>query len=79
MNLNKYSQITGIAVCIFGIYAMKDAQGNQESFDECHGDSDATRGYHDHAASPSENLFISFISCLHGESVSADGPPPRGP
>ncbi len=71
-----HAPLIGYAVDGYGIYAMKDAQGNEETLDECRGNTDETRGYHYHAASPSENLFI---GCLHGESVDAGGPPPGGP
>lgn len=70
-----HAPLIGYAVDGYGIYAMKDAQGNEESLDECRGITDETRGYHYHAASPSENLFI---GCLHGESVRAAGGPPPG-
>ncbi|WP_426370074.1 YHYH protein [Pseudocolwellia sp. HL-MZ7] len=70
-----HAPLIGYAVDGYGIYAMKDIQGNEESLDECRGNTDDARGYHYHAASPSENLFI---GCLHGESISAGGPPGGG-
>jgi hypothetical protein len=78
-----YAPLIGYAPDGYAIYAMKDAQGNEaEALDECRGTSDAIRGYHYRAASPSENMMI---GCLHGETVrSEDGPPggrppPDGP
>ena len=56
---------------------MKDAEGKEEKIlDECRGTTDDSRGYHYHAASPSENMFI---GCLHGETVRPAGGPPGGP
>jgi hypothetical protein len=70
-----HAPLIGYAADGYGIYAMKDAEGNEESLDECRGNTDAIRGYHYHAASPSENLFI---GCMHGETVRPVGPPPGG-
>ncbi|MFT6927162.1 MAG: hypothetical protein ACJAZP_002791 [Psychromonas sp.] len=76
-----HAPLIGYAADGYGIYAMKNAEGKEvELLDECRGISDEIRGYHYHAASPSENMFI---GCFHGETVrSADGPPggpPGGP
>jgi len=76
-----HAPLIGYASDGYGIYAMKDAKGKAaEGLDECRGQTDDVRGYHYHAASPSEN---GFITCLHGESVSTGrrggGPPPGGP
>lgn len=79
-----HAPLIGYASDGYGIYAMKDAKGNESTgLDECRGQTDDVRGYHYHAASPSENLFI---GCLHGESVrpsggpdGRNGPPPGGP
>lgn len=70
-----HAPLIGYAIDGYGIYAMRDANGNEETLDECRGNTDSTRGYHYHAASPSENLFI---GCLHGESVRPAGGPPGG-
>tara|TARA_R110002167_G_scaffold339500_1_gene547239 strand:+ start:6167 stop:6676 length:510 start_codon:yes stop_codon:yes gene_type:complete len=70
-----HAALIGYATDGYGIYAMKDAQGKEESLDECRGTNDDTRGYHYHAASPSENIFI---GCLHGESVRPAGELPGG-
>jgi hypothetical protein len=62
-----YAPLIGYAPDGYAIYAMRDAQGHEaESLDECRGTTDAVRGYHYRAASPSENLII---GCLHGDSV----------
>ncbi|MFW8592344.1 YHYH protein [Glaciecola sp. 2405UD65-10] len=51
----------------FGIYGMLDAQGNEASdLDNCRGHEDDTRGYHYHAASVAENMFI---GCFSGETA----------
>ncbi|WP_372883164.1 YHYH protein [Psychromonas sp.] len=72
-----HAALIGYAADGYGIYAMKDAQGKEVPLDECRGTTDDIRGYHYHAASPSENMFI---GCMHGETVrqagaSAGGPP----
>lgn len=72
-----HAPLIGYASDGYGIYAMKDSKGKEvEGLDECRGQTDDIRGYHYHAASPSENKFI---SCLHGESIRparpAGGPP----
>ncbi|MFT6896760.1 MAG: hypothetical protein ACJA13_001163 [Paraglaciecola sp.] len=55
----------GYALDGYGIYAMVDASGFEETdLDECRGHSDDPRGYHYHVASPGENMFI---GCFHGE------------
>ena len=74
-----HAPIIGYAADGYGIYAMKDAQGNEAiELDECRGQTDDVRGYHYHAASPSENMFI---GCLSGESIQTagggGGPPPE--
>ncbi|WP_299263166.1 YHYH protein [uncultured Psychrosphaera sp.] len=72
-----HAPLVGYAPDGYGIYAMEDALGKEESLDECRGSTDEVRGYHYHAASPSENMII---GCISGETVrSADehaGPPP---
>lgn len=75
-----YAPLVGYAADGYGIYAMKDAAGKEaEALDECRGTSDAVRGYHYRAASPSENMMI---GCLHGEvplsAGGADIGPPQG-
>ncbi|MDO6695213.1 YHYH protein [Aliiglaciecola sp. 3_MG-2023] len=71
-----HAPLIGYASDGYGIYAMRDAQGKEaEPLDECRGQSDDVRGYHYHAASPSENMFI---GCLHGESIRPAGGPPGG-
>ena len=74
-NEDGHAPLIGYASDGYGIYAMKNAAGNEESLDECRGITDDIRGYHYHAASPSENLFI---GCLHGETVRPAGGPPGG-
>ena len=68
-----HAPLIGYAIDGYGIYAMRDTSGKEESLDECRGNTDEVRGYHYHAASPSENMFI---GCLHGESVRPAGGPP---
>ena len=72
-----HAALIGYAVDGYGIYAMKNAKGKEELLDECRGTTDDIRGYHYHAASPSENMFI---GCMHGKTVkTAGGPPDGGP
>ncbi|MCU7371167.1 YHYH protein [Paucibacter sp. O1-1] len=61
-----HAPLIGYASDGYGIYAMRNSEGKEESLDECRGITDDTRGYHYHAASPSENMFI---GCMHGETV----------
>lgn len=71
-----HAPLVGYAADGYGIYAMNDAEGKQtETLDECRGTTDEIRGYHYHAASPSENMII---GCLHGQSVRPAGGPPGG-
>jgi hypothetical protein len=76
-----HAALLGYALDGYGIYGMKDSEGNEESLDECRGITDETRGYHYHAAGPGENMFI---GCFHGKTVAsttgnAGGPPAGGP
>tara|TARA_R110001592_G_scaffold362770_1_gene678153 strand:+ start:2524 stop:3558 length:1035 start_codon:yes stop_codon:yes gene_type:complete len=75
-----HAPLVGYASDGYGIYALKDTEGKEaEPLDECRGQTDDVRGYHYHAASPSENMFI---GCFHGETVrpeGSDGPPEGGP
>ena len=74
-----HAALIGYAMDGYGIYAMKDADGNEEaSLDECRGQTDDVRGYHYHAASAGENMFI---GCNHGKTVATTnaGGPPGGP
>ncbi|MDT0595970.1 YHYH protein [Glaciecola petra] len=53
----------GYALDGFGIYGMLDQQGNESSdLDQCRGHTDDVRGYHYHAASVEENMFIGCYS-----------------
>ena len=75
-----YAPLIGYAADGYPVYAWKDEAGNEaESLDECRGTTDAVRGYHYRAASPSENMFV---GCLHGEVINSGrgpgGPPPGG-
>tara|TARA_R110001583_G_scaffold57547_2_gene172180 strand:+ start:25419 stop:26264 length:846 start_codon:yes stop_codon:yes gene_type:complete len=76
-----HAALIGYAADGYGLYAMKNAQGKEESLDECRGTTDNIRGYHYHVASPSENMFI---GCMHGETAKvknshAGGPPGGNP
>jgi len=71
-----HAPLIGYAADGYGVYATTNPNGLEETLDECRGSTDDIRGYHYHAASPSENMFI---GCLHGEIVRpAGGPPPGG-
>lgn len=62
-----YAPLIGYASDGYAIYALEDVAGNEaENLDECRGTSDAVRGYHYRAASPSENMII---GCHRGETV----------
>ena len=51
----------------YGIYSMLDSQGNEPTdLDSCRGHEDEIRGYHYHAASAAENMFI---GCNMGETA----------
>ncbi|CAA0093697.1 Uncharacterised protein [Zhongshania aliphaticivorans] len=81
MNDDGHAPLVGYASDGYGIYALKNAAGEEAgALDECRGQTDEIRGYHYHAASPSENKFI---GCFHGETVSPEGPAhgahPMGP
>ena len=65
-----HAPLIGYALDGYGIYAMKNANGEEEELDECRGTTDDVRGYHYHAATPSENIFI---GCFHGETVRTTG------
>lgn len=73
-----HAALLGYALDGYGIYGMRDANGEEEMLDECRGTTDDIRGYHYHAASPGENMFI---GCFHGKTVKVDraqGGPPGG-
>lgn len=68
-----HAPLIGYASDGYAIYALKNLEGEEaESLDECRGQTDEVRGYHYHAASPSENKFI---ECFRGETVRPEGPP----
>lgn len=63
-----HASLIGYVLDGYPIYAMKDAAGNEETdLDECRGHSDDTRGYHYHAASIGENMFIGCFAGEQGE------------
>ncbi|MDO6459141.1 YHYH protein [Granulosicoccaceae sp. 1_MG-2023] len=68
-----HAALLGYAMDGYPIYGELDAEGNEPGeLDECRGQTDAVRGYHYHAASAGENMFI---GCFHGLTVA----PPQGP
>ncbi len=68
-----HALLVGYASDGYGIYALKNPEGKEAGpLDECRGQTDDIRGYHYHAASPSENMFI---GCFHGETVRPEGLP----
>lgn len=72
-----HAAMIGYALDGYAIHTMTNLDGAEPTdLDECRGHTDEVRGYHYHAASPSENMFI---GCFHGEIVeTAAGPrPPR--
>ncbi len=74
-----HASLLGYAMDGYGIYGLMDSEGNEtEGLDQCRGISDDTRGYHYHAASPGENMFI---GCFTGKTVTSEAGPggPGGP
>ncbi|MEM9454296.1 MAG: YHYH protein [Myxococcota bacterium] len=66
-----HAPLIGYAFDGYGIYAMVGADGVEEDdLDECRGQTDDVRGYHYHAASAGENMFI---GCFHGATVDDGG------
>ena len=65
---DEHAPLIGYTLDGYGLFAMADAAGSEpKDLDACRGHSDDARGYHYHAASPSENMFI---GCFHGEQGS---------
>ncbi|WP_299184734.1 YHYH protein [uncultured Aquimarina sp.] len=61
---NSHSSMIGYAIDGFGIYALKDKNGNKSgNLDECGGHFNDKLGYHYHAGEPGGNQII---KCLHG-------------
>lgn len=76
-----HSPLVGYAQDGYAINAMTDEDGNEpDDLDDCRGHSDDIRGYHYHAASPGENMFIGCFSgeraVVEGETSGPMGPPP---
>lgn len=64
-----HSALIGYALDGYGIYALKDTTGTEPTaLDTCRGHSDSSRGYHYHAASAGENMFI---GCFKGQQGSS--------
>lgn len=63
-----HAAVLGYAMDGYAILGMLNADGTEPSdLDNCRGHSDDTRGYHYHAASAGENMFI---GCFNGEQGS---------
>lgn len=63
-----HAALLGYALDGYGIYAMLSPSGEEDfDLDECRGHTDDVRGYHYHAASAAENMFI---GCFYGETGS---------
>ncbi len=72
-----HAALIGYALDGYGIYGLLDSEGAEPAqLDQCRGTTDDTRGYHYHAASAGENMFI---GCFSGKTVDtgddAGGPP----
>lgn len=68
-----HASLLGFALDGYGVFAMHDSTGLEETdLDECRGHEDTSRGYHYHAASPGENMFI---GCFHGAQGSISETP----
>ena len=67
-----HAGMIGYAMDGYGIFTMLDTNGIEPAdLDQCRGHIDGTRGYHYHAASVAENMFI---GCFRGEIVQGDRP-----
>lgn len=65
-----HAALIGYALDGYGIYAQKDPSGTEASgLDSCRGHTDTVRGYHYHAASAGENMFI---GCFKGQQGSSN-------
>ena len=66
-SVDGHANLIGYALDGYGIYAMLNSTGEEDyDLDECRGHSDDTRGYHYHAASAAENMFIGCYSGAQG-------------
>ncbi|MDO6567625.1 YHYH protein [Alteromonas sp. 1_MG-2023] len=66
--IDDHANLMGYALDGYGIYGMLNADGEEDyDLDECRGHEDETRGYHYHAASAAENMFI---GCYQGAQGS---------
>lgn len=64
-----HAPVIGVVLDGYALHAMVGDDGVEaDDLDDCRGHSDDVRGYHYHAASAGENMFI---GCLHGE-ISGD-------
>ena len=80
-NDGEHAALIGYVYDGYGLYAMTNGDGEESTdLDECRGHTDDVRGYHYHAASTEENMFI---GCYKGEQANttedAGGPPAGGP
>jgi hypothetical protein len=65
-----HAPVIGYALDGFAILAMLNADGSEpHDLDACRGHADTLRGYHYHAASAGENMFI---GCFAGETGSVE-------
>lgn len=64
-----HAALLGYAMDGYGIYGMLDTSGQESTdLDACRGHTDDVRGYHYHAASAGENMFI---GCFTGDRVAS--------
>ncbi|MGQ7843526.1 YHYH protein [Granulosicoccus sp. 3-233] len=71
-----HAALLGYALDGYGIHGQLDIDGAEtEVLDECRGATDEIRGYHYHAASAGENMFI---GCHHGKTAISDDDIPGG-
>ncbi len=69
-----HAALIGYALDGFAIHAMADSDGEPADLDACRGHSDSVRGYHYHAASAGENMFIGCFSGLTVGDAGGTGP-----
>lgn len=72
-----HAPLIGYVLDGYALHAMVGDDGAEpDDLDPCRGHTDSVRGYHYHAASAGENMFI---GCFHGEIVSTDDEGPGQP
>jgi len=67
---DNHAPMIGYAMDGFGIYGLKDKEGNSPTdLDDCGGHEDELRGYHYHAGDPGSNQIIKCLNGAFGEMI----------